>query len=252
MNSMLSEIFFDASYLFIVIGSFIALFFGLALLLAPIATLKFNAKINTHISLREKTKNIEKQIKSETYFYKYSKISGALLIFGSLFLLYTLSTFNIYNLIPYLSHQLSSSAWEWLLQSAQLFFYITGSFILLFGLLIFIRPSTIKKFEEASNHWVSTRKHFSKMSKDIHFANKLVNAYPRAFGGVGIILIMLELFIIPGFGIAGISGIILTFSGLLLSLINNVQFDFSMTGSGDVSQALIILISSILLSSLGI
>lgn len=69
---------------------------------------------------------------------------------------------------------------------------------------------------------------------------------------IGIILIMLELFIIPGFGIAGISGIILTFSGLLLSLINNVQFDFSMTGSGDVSQALIILISSLLLTSLGV
>lgn len=43
---------------------------------------------------------------------------------------------------------------------------------------------------------------------------------------VGIILVIVEIFVIPGFGVAGISGIILIFGGLVLSLINNVNFDF--------------------------
>jgi len=43
---------------------------------------------------------------------------------------------------------------------------------------------------------------------------------------VGLILIALEIFVIPGFGVAGISGIILLFTGLVLSLINNVNFNF--------------------------
>lgn len=43
---------------------------------------------------------------------------------------------------------------------------------------------------------------------------------------LGIILIFIEIFAIPGFGIAGISGIILVFLGLVLSLIDNVNFDF--------------------------
>lgn len=42
----------------------------------------------------------------------------------------------------------------------------------------------------------------------------------------GIILIALEIFVIPGFGVAGIVGGLLVFFGLLLSLLNNVQFDF--------------------------
>ncbi len=42
----------------------------------------------------------------------------------------------------------------------------------------------------------------------------------------GLILIALEIFVIPGFGIAGISGILLVFTGLVLSLIDNVNFDF--------------------------
>jgi len=43
---------------------------------------------------------------------------------------------------------------------------------------------------------------------------------------VGLILLALEIFVIPGFGVAGISGIILVFLGLVLSLIGNVNFNF--------------------------
>ncbi len=44
---------------------------------------------------------------------------------------------------------------------------------------------------------------------------------------VGIILIVLEIFVIPGFGIAGISGIVLTIAGLTLALVRNIDFDFT-------------------------
>jgi len=44
---------------------------------------------------------------------------------------------------------------------------------------------------------------------------------------VGLILIALEIFVIPGFGVAGISGITLVVAGLTLSMIGNIGFDFS-------------------------
>jgi len=43
---------------------------------------------------------------------------------------------------------------------------------------------------------------------------------------VGLILIAIEIFVIPGFGVAGISGVLLVFVALVLSLIENVVFDF--------------------------
>ena len=43
---------------------------------------------------------------------------------------------------------------------------------------------------------------------------------------IGIILVVVEIFVFPGFGVAGISGVVLIFGGLVLSLINNVNFDF--------------------------
>ena len=194
MNSMLSEILFDASSLFIIIGSFIALLLGLGLIFIPEATLKFNEKINTRISLREKTKSIETPIKSEPFFYKYSKISGTILIIGSLFVLYTLATFDLNSLIPYLPQSISIPAWKWLLNAGQIFFTITCIFTLVFGLIVFIRPSAVKNFEQIANHWISTRKHFSKMSNDINLANKLVNTYPRSFGAFITIFSLIVLF----------------------------------------------------------
>jgi membrane-bound serine protease (ClpP class) len=43
---------------------------------------------------------------------------------------------------------------------------------------------------------------------------------------VGLILIAVEIFVIPGFGITGGLGVLLVFSGLVLSLIDNINFDF--------------------------
>ena len=43
---------------------------------------------------------------------------------------------------------------------------------------------------------------------------------------VGLILIAIEIFVIPGFGIAGILGILLSFTALVISLLDNVNFNF--------------------------
>ena len=55
---------------------------------------------------------------------------------------------------------------------------------------------------------------------------------------VGLILIALEIFVVPGFGITGISGITLTFSGLVLSLVKNVNFSFDEVKGNDLLIAL--------------
>ncbi len=56
---------------------------------------------------------------------------------------------------------------------------------------------------------------------------------------VGIGLIILELFAFPGFGVAGISGIILVIAGLILSLVGNVNFNFEPVDGYDFGIALL-------------
>jgi membrane-bound serine protease (ClpP class) len=54
---------------------------------------------------------------------------------------------------------------------------------------------------------------------------------------LGVVLIALEVFVIPGFGIAGVSGLILMIGSLVFSMLNNDVFDFTFVGSGEVFNA---------------
>ena len=54
---------------------------------------------------------------------------------------------------------------------------------------------------------------------------------------IGLILLALEFFVIPGFGVAGVSGIVLTLGSLILAMLNNDYFDFTFVKSGDILHA---------------
>lgn len=64
---------------------------------------------------------------------------------------------------------------------------------------------------------------------------------------IGIILIGLEVFVVPGFGITGITGISLAIAGLTLSMLDNVRFDFSNVHFYELFQALFVVLISFLL-----
>ncbi|MEI6678016.1 MAG: NfeD family protein [Mariniphaga sp.] len=65
---------------------------------------------------------------------------------------------------------------------------------------------------------------------------------------VGFILLAVEILIIPGFGVPGILGIIFMVSGLILSLLDNVIFDFDKVQPVRVSTAIGTVLISIILS----
>lgn len=64
---------------------------------------------------------------------------------------------------------------------------------------------------------------------------------------VGIGLIILELFVIPGFGVAGISGIVLLITGLVLALLENDFFNFKPVAVDAVGSALLTVTIGLLL-----
>jgi len=69
---------------------------------------------------------------------------------------------------------------------------------------------------------------------------------------IGLVLIALEVFVIPGFGVAGASGIILVITGLTLSMLDNDLFDFSGVGFNKLLEALGIVLTGLFGSLLGI
>ncbi|MDT8308480.1 MAG: NfeD family protein [Bacteroidales bacterium] len=64
----------------------------------------------------------------------------------------------------------------------------------------------------------------------------------------GFVLIAVEIFAIPGFGVAGISGIVLIITGLAFSMLDNVVFDFSHIEPMKIFGAFSIVMTSIFLA----
>lgn len=65
---------------------------------------------------------------------------------------------------------------------------------------------------------------------------------------VGIVLIGIEIFAIPGFGITGIAGIVLVFVSFMLSMIDNVVFTYESKGLPEMARAFAIVGGSSFLS----
>lgn len=65
---------------------------------------------------------------------------------------------------------------------------------------------------------------------------------------IGIILLAVELFVIPGFGIFGISGIILILGGLVLGMLPNEDFNFDFVPASQLFGALLTVILAALAS----
>lgn len=75
----------------------------------------------------------------------------------------------------------------------------------------------------------------------------LVDVWEAVLFLVGIVLLLLEIFVIPGFGVAGIAGILCIIAGLTLSLLPNDAFDFG----GVTSSSFVVALATVLASMLG-
>ena len=65
---------------------------------------------------------------------------------------------------------------------------------------------------------------------------------------IGIILLAVEFFILPGFGVFGVAGIVLTLGGLVLGMLPNQAFDFELVPSYQLFGALLTVILSSLVA----
>ncbi|UXX78120.1 nodulation protein NfeD [Reichenbachiella carrageenanivorans] len=73
-----------------------------------------------------------------------------------------------------------------------------------------------------------------------YYLNGLAENWEIIMFFIGVVLLFLEIFVIPGFGLAGIAGIMLMVTSLTLVMLNNDWFDFSFVPSGHLTTAVLV------------
>ena len=79
-----------------------------------------------------------------------------------------------------------------------------------------------------------------------YYLNGLAANWEIAIFFLGVALLALELFVIPGFGVAGFSGITLMIASLVLVMLNNDSFDFFFVEFGAIIKAVLTIIAAFL------
>lgn len=64
---------------------------------------------------------------------------------------------------------------------------------------------------------------------------------------VGVVLLGVEIFVLPGFGVAGVLGIVFVVTGLTFSMLDNDWFDFTGVGFNKIMQAMSIVLVSMVM-----
>lgn len=183
----------------IIIGTGLAMLYGLWLLVHPQTAMAFSNKINKGFSMRQATKPLETPISIEGWFYRNAKLTGGLLMLGSAYLFYLLFwTLDFDHLIKEMPG-LNPLAWEWLLTSFQIFFTVASIAVFLMGFVVLLRPSLLKPLEESANSWISTRQKMQFMSENVSRTDQLLARFPRQVGAIiliagAIILINMDKF----------------------------------------------------------
>lgn len=78
-----------------------------------------------------------------------------------------------------------------------------------------------------------------------HYLGGLAEHWEILIFIVGLILLVVEIFVIPGFGVFGIIGIVFIVSSLVLAMIFNINFNFSFTSSTIVFQKIMLVMVSL-------
>lgn len=87
-----------------------------------------------------------------------------------------------------------------------------------------------------------------------HYMIGLVESWEIVLFGIGVVLLLAEMFVIPGFGVAGISGLVLVVGSLFAALVGNVGFAFPAAealASAIITMAVTMVLLIALIFSLG-
>lgn len=66
---------------------------------------------------------------------------------------------------------------------------------------------------------------------------------------IGVVLLLVEIFVLPGFGVFGILGVVCVLAGLTLGMIPNEVFDFTFVASGKLFTALLTVVLSAIVAT---
>jgi len=161
----MSELFTDAVLtrsliLFLILGSVAGLFAGAALLLNPAWMSSLSKRANRWVSTRQMARPLTRVIALDSWFYRYNRLNGALLMAGSIYIIYFFTA--VFDQAGALKNVFKTAAVPPALMAGLIDALVLGGltgavFAAIVSLFLMLRPSLLREFEQGANQKMSLR-----------------------------------------------------------------------------------------------
>lgn len=170
---------------------------GVWALSAPQSFLRLNRLCSTWIETKELENKLSESSRSlDRLIYRHHFLSGSLLMLASLGLLY-LVLFHLAVTVGRPASQLASTQWFPLFYEAMLSFACLAGIVgMIIGMIVFIRPSSLKLAESWGNRSVSLDPALQRLERRFVLIDIWVERHTRLFGGMVLLFTFLIGFVI--------------------------------------------------------
>ncbi len=158
---ILSEIAWHSILIFLWIGSGIAFFVSMAMLIAPEKAARLNRFFTYWIDTHRVEDILDRPRWTERFVYRYHHLTGTALFCGSTLILYR---FLLHPPRKHLALLLASDTYG-LVEAAVAILVIGAVLGAALGLIMFAKPSVLREIEALANHWVGTEKWFRTLNQ---------------------------------------------------------------------------------------
>jgi hypothetical protein len=157
---------------------------GLGFCFLPDKMFKLANRMNKWIVTDHFFNAINKPRYKEHFFYRHHKLVGFFIVVLSVMSLYSLTFYMGIDRTTDILLKFSESEFEkWIFVVLYYSLIVAISLSIIFGIIMFIRPSLLKSFEEWSNHWIDTDTPLKKLDKQNNIPDKILpGKEPRIFG----------------------------------------------------------------------
>jgi len=169
--------------IFLLIAALLSILLGLLLTFKPDLMERINRGANRWISMRQIDRLLDRIISLEQWFYQYHRPLGILVILGAVYILvYFGVLFDKSIALQRLAGYIPSVLLDGLLDALVLTSLIGAVAALFVGLLLWLRPSLLRGFEEEANQWISSRRAIKVLDVPHDQVNRFVARHMRQVG----------------------------------------------------------------------
>jgi hypothetical protein len=186
MNALFSDaVLMRSLALFLALGSVAGLLAGIALLLRPEWLLQLNKFSNRWVSTRQMGRSLDQPVNIDHWIYRYGHVSGAVLLAGSMYIVYMLTTHIVRaDILLGLAkmHLVQPALLEPTLDTLVLVFLAGAVLAMIVSLFLIFRPSMLRDLELGANQNISMRQTLKPMEIQRGNVDQLVFRNMRLVG----------------------------------------------------------------------